>query len=335
MISETKDYTLTPVSRFHPYTGVMQMFTLNDDGNNPLYSFLPNQGMIYLFNSSAGRILCDASFFENIKFTLKMDGEEVVSFKPMFCNIDGTYPVFVNDGTIVNADFQNAILFYNKDDNDWYVRFDGATSKPYREEVEDFEENKYYIGSPYLRMIGSFPEQFIGDASIDWRAVSNNMWDDYIDADFVININTDAVGYYKKNTQNTLEGVYVGLNAYEGKRVRIGWGVWVNELTKYFELPEKTKGGTIAVSGLAFDSLNYKYVLGQMNSPTGWWECDKIEFEKDFTMEFKKPEDSEEPIQENKTFFWQGFSITYKDSSNTERIIQAEKLYVSESPTWR
>lgn len=336
MITETKDYTLTPVSRFHPYTGVMQMFTLNDGGNNPLFSFLPNRGIIFLFNSYAGRILCDKSFFENIKFTLTKDGEKVATLKPMYSNIDGTYPVFVNDDTTTHADFQNAIFFYNREDNDWYVRFDGATSKPYREEVEDFDGNKYYIGSPYLKMYSmSFPEGFIGESSIEWRAVSDNMWGDYIDADFAININTDDVGYYIKNTQNTLEGVYIGKNAYEGKRVRVGWGVWVNGSTQYFEKPELTKRGTIDVAGITYDTLTEKYIYSETGSASVWWECDKIEFEKDFTMEFKKPDDSDEPTQADKTFTWYGFRLTYQDAERKERVIKAEKLYVAETPTWR
>lgn len=336
MLAETKEYTLTPISRFHPYTGVMQMITLNESPSNPLYSFLPNQGIFFLFNSSAGRILCDSSFFDNIKLTLTMDGEEVVSLKPMFCNIDSTYPVFVSDGTTTNADFKNAIFFCDSFDGDWYVRFDGATSKPYREEVEDFNGKKYYIGSPFLKMYPmSFPEGFIEESSIEWKAVSNNMWGDYIEADFAININTDDVGYYRKTIPDTIEGVYNGRNAYEGKRVRVGWGVWVNGSTQYFEKSELTKHGTIDVAGITYDTLTGKYIYSETNTASVWWECDKIEFEKDFTMKFKKPEDSEEPTQDNKIFYWWGFRLTYKDAEHKERAINNEKLYVAETPTWR
>ncbi len=265
-----------------------------------------------------GLVLFDNSILEELKIELDVDGRVTELFPTYITNISG------ERGVVYASKEDDTILFY---DGSWYVRFDGIPQKPSNELLTDNEDNEYILGVPYLRCGGTLPTLLSSD--VQEISCSNNLDVDDRDKECYLYIDTRKVGYYYKQSRASIEGIYEGKLAYEGKRFRVGWGVW-KDLDDSWYIETDDDAGKIQIQGITF--ADSKYYIGTKDDPTGWWEFSgTIEFEKDITFTFVLPQNSQEEAKENITLTWYGFCIYNKD----DKPIKSIKKYVCESPTWR
>ena len=66
---------------------------------------------------------------------------------------------------------------------------------------------------------------------------------------------------------------------------------WRDSSSNYYVRSLEKKNGRFSYGGIRYE--NGKWLLGELNSPSGWWEGEEPNKEKAVTFQFCKPEDSE------------------------------------------
>ena len=66
---------------------------------------------------------------------------------------------------------------------------------------------------------------------------------------------------------------------------------WRDNSSNYYIRSLEKKNGRFSYGGIRYEGG--KWLLGELNSPSGWWEGEEPNKEKTVTFQFRKPEDSE------------------------------------------
>ena len=85
-------------------------------------------------------------------------------------------------------------------------------------------------------------------------------------------------------------GVYEPKGEVSGKKY-FGLPRWRDNSSNYYVRSLEKKNGRFSYGGIRYESG--KWLLGELNSPSGWWEGEEPNKEKAVTFLFCKPEDSE------------------------------------------
>ena len=85
-------------------------------------------------------------------------------------------------------------------------------------------------------------------------------------------------------------GEYEPKGGVSGKKY-FGLPRWRDSSSNYYIRSLEKKNGRFSYGGIRYE--NGKWLLGELNSPSGWWEGEEPNKEKAVTFQFCKPEDSE------------------------------------------
>ena len=85
-------------------------------------------------------------------------------------------------------------------------------------------------------------------------------------------------------------GEYEPKGGVSGKKY-FGLPRWRDSSSNYYIRSLEKKNGRFSYGGIRYESG--KWLLGELNSPSGWWEGEEPNKEKAVTFQFCKPEDSE------------------------------------------
>lgn len=144
-----------------------------------------------------------------------------------------------------------------------------------------------------------------------------------------LRLNQNADIYFAPNNGKTQYGVYKNDNE---KTKIFGNSIWTSSLGRYYKSSIKKINQQYVLINNVSEDLNVyfdgeKWIMGQKNSPTGWWELDeKPVNEKDFELKFKKLPDTDAK-GENYNCKWNGY--------NTYSMIENGSFYIGEVGLWK